>query len=67
MEAMATYGLPIGLVPSKYFWTVHDEFTQTRAAFRNRQVVGCARVAASEYGTRAAGYEEACRLLGCEV
>jgi hypothetical protein len=51
----------------KYFWTVSDEFALTRPAFRNRQVVALARVVASEYGTRAPGYEEACGLLGCEV
>lgn len=51
----------------KYFWTVSDEYDLTRPAFRNRQLVGLARVTASEYGTRAAGYEEACGLLRCEA
>jgi hypothetical protein len=55
----------------KYFQTVQEEFKTTRAAFRWRQLVGLARVTASAYGydrndkhgTRAPGYEEACRLL----
>lgn len=51
----------------KYFWTVSDEFMQTRPAFRNRQLVALARVTASQYGTPAPGYEEACELMGCEV
>lgn len=50
----------------KYFWTVCDEYALTRAAFRSRQLVALARVTASEYGHRAAGYDEACALLGCE-
>jgi hypothetical protein len=48
----------------KYYWTASDEFARARPAFRSRQIVALARVTASEYGTRAAGYEEACRLLG---
>ncbi len=56
----------------KYFQTVREEFRTTRPAFRWRQVVALARVTASAYGYnrkdtpgfRAAGYEEACRLLG---
>lgn len=51
----------------KYFWTVSDEYALTRAAFRSRQLVALARVTASEYGNRAAGYDEACALLGCET
>ncbi|MEX2138737.1 MAG: hypothetical protein WD894_05710 [Pirellulales bacterium] len=55
----------------KYFHTVQEEFRATRPAFRWRQVVGLARVTASAYGYdredkqggRAAGYDEACRLL----
>jgi hypothetical protein len=55
----------------KYFHTVQEEYRTTRPAFRWRQLVGLARVTASAYGYdrqdkqggRAAGYEEACRLL----
>jgi hypothetical protein len=56
----------------KYFHTVREEYRTIRPAFRWRQVVGLARVTASAYGYnrddqrgfRAAGYEDACRLLG---
>ena len=56
----------------KYYHTVREEYRTTRAAFRWRQIVGLARVTASAYGYdredqfgfRAAGYEEACKLLG---
>ncbi|MDA1231584.1 MAG: hypothetical protein O2856_12480 [Planctomycetota bacterium] len=56
----------------KYFHTVGEEFRTTRAAFRWRQITGLARVTASSYGYNrtdehgfhAAGYEDACRLLG---
>lgn len=59
----------------KYYHTVREEFRTTRSAFRWRQVVALARVSASAYGYnredkpgfRAAGYEEACRLLGVEA
>jgi hypothetical protein len=55
----------------KYYRTVAEEFSSTRPAFRWRQLVALARVTASAYGFdgkdrpghRAAGYEEACRLL----
>ena len=47
----------------KYYRTTSEEFAATRPAFRWRQLVGLARVTASEYGLRAPGYEEACRLL----
>jgi hypothetical protein len=55
----------------KYFQTVQEEYRTMRPAFRWRQLVGLARVTASaygydrndKYGTRAPGYEEACRLL----
>ena len=58
----------------KYYHTVREEFVTTRPAFRWRQIVGLARVTASQYGYnredehgfRAAGYEEACQLLGVE-
>ncbi len=59
----------------KYFHTVTEEYRTIRPAFRWRQVVGLARVTASAYGYnrddkkgfRAAGYEEACKLLGVEA
>jgi hypothetical protein len=47
----------------KYFETVSDEFQATRQAFRWRQLVGLARVTASEYGQPAPGQEEARKLL----
>jgi hypothetical protein len=55
----------------KYFQTVQEEFRTTRPAFRWRHLVGLARVTASAYGydredkhgSRAPGYEQACRLL----
>jgi hypothetical protein len=59
----------------KYFHTVSEEFRTIRPALRWRQMVGLARVTASAYGYnrddkhgfRAAGYGEACRLLGVEA
>lgn len=59
----------------KFYHTVREEFRTTRPAFQWRQVVGLARVTASAYGYnrddkhgfRAAGYEEACKLLGVEA
>jgi hypothetical protein len=56
----------------KYYHTVREEYGTTRAAFRWRQIVALARVTASAYGYnredqhgfRAAGYEEACKVLG---
>jgi len=59
----------------KYFHTVREEYRTTRAAFRWRQIVGLARVTTSAYGYnredkhgfRAAGYEDACKLLGVEA
>ncbi|MBI1904193.1 MAG: hypothetical protein HYS13_24120 [Planctomycetia bacterium] len=55
----------------KYFQTVQEEYRTTRPAFRWRQIVGLARVTASAYGydradkhgSRAPGYEDACKLL----
>src|SRR5262249_39115539 len=47
----------------KYYRTVSEEFVSLRPAFRWRQVVGLARVTASEYGVAAPGYAEACQLL----
>ena len=59
----------------KYFHTVREEYRTTRPAFRWRQIVGLARVTTSAYGYnrddkhgfRAAGYEDACKLLGVEA
>ena len=48
----------------KYYRTVSEEFVKTRPAFRWRQLVGLARVTASEYGNPAAGYQDARELLG---
>lgn len=47
----------------KYFQTCHEEFQQTRKAFRWRHLVALARVTASEYGRPAAGQAEARVLL----
>jgi hypothetical protein len=47
----------------KYYNTVRAEFATMRPAFRWGQLVALARVTASEYGRRSAGYEEAKRLL----
>jgi hypothetical protein len=55
----------------KYYRTVVEEFATTSPAFRWRHLVGLARVTASAYGYdvqdnfgyRAPGYAEACRLL----
>ena len=54
---------------------MREEYRTIRPAFRWRQIVGLARVTASAYGYnrddkhgfRAAGYEEACKLLGVEA
>lgn len=51
----------------KYYRTVAEEFANTRPTLRWRQLVGLARVSASEYGTPAPGYREACELLKVEV
>jgi hypothetical protein len=47
----------------KYYRTVSEEFAATRPAFRWRQLIGLARVTASEYGRPAAGVAEARDLL----
>ncbi len=47
----------------KYYRTVSEEFATTRPAFRWRQLVGLARVTASEYGYPAPGVQEARELL----
>jgi len=48
----------------KYYRTVSDEFATMRPAFRWRQLVGLARVTASEYGLPAPGLAEAREMLG---
>jgi hypothetical protein len=48
----------------KYYRTVSEEFANTRAAYRWRQLVALARVTASEHGFPAPGLHEACNLLG---
>lgn len=48
----------------KYYRTVTEEFANTRDSMRWRHLVGLARVSASEYGTPAPGYREACDILG---
>jgi hypothetical protein len=47
----------------KYYNTASAEFAGMRPAFRWGQLVALARVTASEYGRRSAGYEEAKKLL----
>jgi hypothetical protein len=47
----------------KYYRTVTEEYASLRPAFRWRELVGLARVTASESGFPAPGYAEACRLL----
>ena len=47
----------------KYYRTVAEEFANTRKSMRWRQLIALARVSASEFGTRAPGYQEACELL----
>jgi hypothetical protein len=47
----------------KFYRTVTEEFATTRSSLRWRQLVGLARVSASEYGTESPGYREACSLL----
>ena len=47
----------------KYYHTVSSEFLATRSAFRWGQLVALARVSASEFGHRSAGYEEAKKML----
>jgi hypothetical protein len=47
----------------KYYHTVGSEFASMRPAFRWGQLVALARVTASEFGHKSAGYEEAKKLL----
>lgn len=51
----------------KYYLTTTDDFAAARPAHRWRHLVGLARVTASEFGTEAAGYGEACDLLKVEA
>jgi hypothetical protein len=56
----------------KYFHTVGEEYRTIRPSFRWRQITALARVTASsfgynrqdEHGFHAAGYEDACKMLG---
>lgn len=47
----------------KYYRTVTEEFANTRTSMQWRHLVGLARVSASEYGTPAPGYRQACDML----
>ncbi|MFO1064587.1 MAG: hypothetical protein U0892_12050 [Pirellulales bacterium] len=47
----------------KYYHTAASEFATTRTAFRWNQIVGLARVTASEFGRPSPGYEAAKRVL----
>jgi len=47
----------------KYYNTVSAEFAEARPAFQWGQLVALARVTASEFGHKSAGYEEAKKLL----
>jgi hypothetical protein len=47
----------------KFFITATDEFAAARPAHRSGQLVGLARVTASEFGRPAPGYKEACELM----
>ena len=59
----------------KFYHTVREEYRTTRQAFRWRQIVALARVTTSafgynredQHGFRAAGYDDACKLLGVEA
>ncbi|QDV46332.1 hypothetical protein Enr13x_62410 [Stieleria neptunia] len=51
----------------KYYRTVTEEFAKTRPSMRWRHLVGLARVSASEYGTPAPGYQEACELMNVDA
>ena len=48
----------------KYFGTVREEFSATRASLRWRHLAGLARVTASEFGRPAPGQADARELLG---
>jgi hypothetical protein len=47
----------------KYFRTASEEFAAARPAFRWRHACSLARVTASQFGTPAPGYAEACEML----
>ncbi|QEF97260.1 hypothetical protein Mal15_12990 [Stieleria maiorica] len=51
----------------KYYRTVTEEFAKTRPSMRWRHLVGLARVSASEFGTPAPGYQEACELINVDA
>lgn len=64
-DVLLQYGISEdgALHAEKYYRTVTEEFTAARPAFKWQQLVGLARVTASEYGRPAPGYAEACRLV----
>jgi hypothetical protein len=64
-DLLLSYGISQdgALHAEKYYRTVAEEFTTIRPAFRWRELTALARVTASEYGTPAPGYAEACGLL----
>jgi hypothetical protein len=47
----------------KFFWTVWEEHTTVRPAFRDQYLIGLARVSASQCGWPAPGREQALQLL----
>ncbi len=51
----------------KFYRTVSEDFAASRPAFQWRYLYGLARVTASEFGRKAAGYDEACERLGVTV
>jgi len=51
----------------KFYRTVSEDFAASRPAFQWRYLYGLARVTASEYGRKAAGFDEACERLGVTV
>jgi len=51
----------------KYYRTTTDELQRARPKYQSRQLVALARVTASEYGTPAPGYAEACELLNVKA
>ena len=51
----------------KFYRTVTEEFATTRETLRWRQLIGLARVTASEFGTKAGGYHQACELIGIQA
>jgi hypothetical protein len=65
IELLLRYGTSEdgALHAEKYFRTALEEFKAARPAFRWRHLCSLARVTASEFGTPAPGYAEACESL----